>query len=274
MYIYIYINVCIYCNTTRNYSRPRYWALLQPTPHPNQPSKLIIADASISKLVKFLKSQLCSDFIHSKSMSKLTFKNLDLHAQHSPCSHSRLYALLRHYSSWVTWVSHVWHDSVKCETSHSCLGQPSHMWPVTWFFHMWHDSVTCDMIQSHLTWLVSHRAMSHVTCYDSFTHGGRVPGLPNRDCAGSCNSSVQTCTTMSAIHVTAKTYFERLCLVPGMRSFAPWVHCPCALTPPLFTLQLFLDFGSKNFPEWRGNKSHVIWLVQSHETWLVQSQVT
>jgi len=37
---------------------------------------------------------------------------------------------------------------------------------------------------------------------------------------------------MSAIDVTAKTFFERLYLVPGLRIIAPWVNCPCAPTTP------------------------------------------
>ena len=69
-----------------------------------------------------------------------------------------------------------------------------------------------------------------------------------RDCADSCNSFVQTCTTVSAKHLTAKkerkakTVFEHLYLVVGLRKFAPWVNCPCSATPPLFSRQLFLDF--------------------------------
>jgi len=47
---------------------------------------------------------------------------------------------------------------------------------------------------------------------------------------------------VSAIDVTAKTFFERLYLVLGLRQFAPWVNCPWAPTPPPFTQQLHLDF--------------------------------
>jgi len=60
----------------------------------------------------------------------------------------------------------------------------------------------------------------------------RVPGLPFRDCAGRCNSSVQMCTMMKTIHETAKAIFECLYLVPGRRTFALSINCPCASTPP------------------------------------------
>jgi len=76
----------------------------------------------------------------------------------------------------------------------------------------------------------------------------RVPGLPIRDCAGSCNSSVHRCTRVSAIKVIAKKFFERLYLVPGLSPFEPRVKCPCAPTPPPFPQQLCLDFCGIFFP--------------------------
>jgi len=48
----------------------------------------------------------------------------------------------------------------------------------------------------------------------------KVPGLPIRDCAERCKSSVQMCTMVSATDVTAKTFFERLYLVLGLRKIA------------------------------------------------------
>jgi len=47
---------------------------------------------------------------------------------------------------------------------------------------------------------------------------------------------------VNAIDVTAKTFFERLHLVPGPSPFEPRVTFTCAPTLPPFTLQLFLDF--------------------------------
>ena len=68
----------------------------------------------------------------------------------------------------------------------------------------------------------------------------RVPGVSIRDCAGSPNNDlVLRITDLSAIDVTAKAICE---LVPGPRRFAPFVTMSCAPTPPLVTLQLFLDF--------------------------------
>jgi len=42
-----------------------------------------------------------------------------------------------------------------------------------------------------------------------------VPGLHITDCAGSCHSSEHRRTTVNAIDMTGKTFFERLYLVPG-----------------------------------------------------------
>ena len=71
----------------------------------------------------------------------------------------------------------------------------------------------------------------------------RVLGLPIRECAGSCNSSVQMCTTVNAINVTTKAIFEHWNLVPGWGTLGSSVNCPCASTleirtgfPPVFFL--------------------------------------
>ena len=48
-----------------------------------------------------------------------------------------------------------------------------------------------------------------------------VPGLPIRDCTRGCNNHGQSRPMMSALHVTAKTFFERLYLVLGLRKIAP-----------------------------------------------------
>jgi len=88
----------------------------------------------------------------------------------------------------------------------------------------------------------------------------RVPGLPIRDCARGCNNCVHTRAQMSAIDVTKKILFERLYLVPGMRTFAPWVNCPYAQLR-LFTPQLFLDFCAIFFPEWPLN----FWVIPIHQ---------
>ena len=78
----------------------------------------------------------------------------------------------------------------------------------------------------------------------------RVPVLPIKDCTSGCNNRAQMCTQLSAICVTARTFFERLYLVLGLGTFGPWVKCPYAPTTPPIQLQLFLDFWAIVFPGW------------------------
>ena len=72
--------------------------------------------------------------------------------------------------------------------------------------------------------------------------GTSVPGLPIRDCAESCNSSVPRCAKVSPIDVIEKTIFEHLYLVQGLGTLYLRVKCPYVLTTPLLSDQLFLDF--------------------------------
>jgi len=71
--------------------------------------------------------------------------------------------------------------------------------------------------------------------------GTSVPGLPTRDCAESCNSSVPRCAKVSTIDVMNKTIFERLYLVQGLGTLHLRVKCPYVLTPPPLTDRRFLD---------------------------------
>jgi len=80
--------------------------------------------------------------------------------------------------------------------------------------------------------------------YRAWATWTKVPRLPIRDCTGSSNNLVPRSTNVSAIDVTAKAFFERLYVVPGLRQFAAFVTMPSAPTPPPFTLQLFLDLST------------------------------
>jgi len=90
--------------------------------------------------------------------------------------------------------------------------------------------------------------MNHVTHVAYKRVKARVPGLPIRDCAGSCNSRGQRRPKVSAIVVTAKAIFERLYLVLKLSTIEPRVNCPYAPTPPLATGRIFLDFCAICFP--------------------------
>jgi len=60
----------------------------------------------------------------------------------------------------------------------------------------------------------------------------RVPGLPIRDCARSCNNCGHTRPQMNTIDVSRKILFDRLYLVSGMSTFGPWVNYPYSPTTP------------------------------------------
>jgi len=95
--------------------------------------------------------------------------------------------------SYVTWLSHMWHDSVTCDMSHVNEAQCVLLSSIsTWLIHMWRDSFICDVTQSCVTWL-SH--MSHVSrewgtmrvviifTYQSFLHIDiRVVSHTNEPC--------------------------------------------------------------------------------------------
>jgi len=72
--------------------------------------------------------------------------------------------------------------------------------------------------------------------------GMSVPGLPIRDCAESCNSSVPRCAKVSTIDVIKKTIFEHLFLVQGQGTLHLRVKCPYVLTPPPLTNHIFFNF--------------------------------
>ena len=80
--------------------------------------------------------------------------------------------------------------------------------------------------------------------------GTRVPELPIRDCKRSCNNRAQMRAQLSAIDVTAKTFFERLYLVLGLCKIELCVSCPCALTTPTIHYYTISRFLCNFFPEW------------------------
>jgi len=90
----------------------------------------------------------------------------------------------------------------------------------------------------HLTWIDD--AMSEGGCQSHPPEEGT--GLPIRNCAGSSNNLVPRVTKGERNRRDNKSILWAFVLVSGLSPFEPRVNCPCAPTPPLFILQLFLDF--------------------------------
>jgi len=83
---------------------------------------------------------------------------------------------------------------------------------------------------------------SLLTPFPTLFHGAaRVPGLPIRDCTRGYNNRGQSRPMISAIEVTAKTFFERLYLLLGLREIALPMH-PTTPTPTTIFSIFFCNF--------------------------------
>jgi len=80
----------------------------------------------------------------------------------------------------------------------------------------------------------------------------RVPRLLIRDCVASPNNRGPRRPKLGAIDVTAKTFFERSYLVPGLHQFAPFVIMPSAPTS-YCSFYNFFSISVQFFPEWPQN---------------------
>ena len=87
-----------------------------------------------------------------------------------------------------------------------------------------------------------HTKNRHATIPGCSRNGYECTGLPVRDCAESCKSSVPRCAKVSIVDVMNKTIFEHLYLVQGLGTLYLRVKYPYVLTPPPLTDQRFLDF--------------------------------
>ena len=74
-------------------------------------------------------------------------------------------------------------------------------------------------------------------------------------------------TTISSIHVSEKTFFERFDLVSGLGPFESRVKCPYAPTPLPFVQQLSLDFCTFFSPNGPSISLHHDSLSNLAESW-------
>jgi len=95
-----------------------------------------------------------------------------------------------------------------------------------------------------------HRDGRSTRIFGKISTRERGSGLPIRDCARSCTNRGKSRPMMSAIDMTAKTLFECLYLVLGLRIIAPWVKCPCAPTTPTVLSKTISRFLCNFFPKW------------------------
>ena len=136
-------------------------------------------------------------------MSRVTYGSCHWHEWHEDVTY---WWILSHFNALdsficVTWLIHMWHDSLTRMTRLMCDMTHSYVWHdsfirVTWLIHMWHDSLTrmtrlmcdmthsfvwrdsfiCDMTHWHewhdlcVTWLIHMCDMTHSFVWrDSFT---------------------------------------------------------------------------------------------------------
>jgi len=104
---------------------------------------------------------------------------------------------------------------------------------------------TCDLFTFNIS---NDSVLTYLLFRTVFKVGKRVPGLPIRDCARSFNNRAQMCAQLNAIDVTAKTFFERLYLVLGLRKIAPLVNCSYASTTLIIHFTTISRFLCNFFP--------------------------
>jgi len=78
----------------------------------------------------------------------------------------------------------------------------------------------------------------------------RVPGLPVVDCAKNSNNLAPRCPMLSAIDMTAKTFFERLYLVSGLAPIGAPGQLSLYSNPPTAHYLAISPFPCKHFPMW------------------------